>query len=263
MLPTVPNLTSPEISRRTIGPCACTPIVSPTARCFFLAVSLSITTCLPCGQAPSTRVSGLKREAPCGMLKPRFGAPPKTIALPFLSIRWAPSLATFPSAARTSGRAWTRPSSDCGIVGAVEPLFVLVAALPVITASEPFRESVKIELNALSIESVSTNVPLTIATPRMIATAVRIVRSLRPRSPLSSARIMVLRDLAHRREDRRRRAPRQLTCDRAVGEEEHTVGDRRGLRVVRDHHHRLAEVGRRCPEQLEDGCARPRVEVSR
>ena len=31
------------------------------------------------------------------------------------------------------------------MVGAVEPLFVLVAALPVITASEPFRESVKIE----------------------------------------------------------------------------------------------------------------------
>ena len=52
------------------------------------------------------------------------------------------------------------------------------------TAFEPWRTSVKIVSNALSIESVRTNVPLTIATPSTIAIAVRAVRSLRPSSPL-------------------------------------------------------------------------------
>ena len=37
------------------------------------------------------------------------------------------------------------------------------------------------------------------------------------------------------------RAPRKLADDRPVGEEQDAVGDRRGLRVVRDHHHRLTE----------------------
>jgi hypothetical protein len=49
---------------------------------------------------------------------------------------------------------------------------------------------VKIWSNALSIESVSTNVPLIIATPRTIASAVRTVRSLRVRSPLSANFVM-------------------------------------------------------------------------
>ena len=43
--------------------------------------------------------------------------------------------------------------------------------------------SVKIASNALSIESVSTKVPLTVATPRTIAIAVSAVRSLRPSIP--------------------------------------------------------------------------------
>ena len=38
---------------------------------------------------PSTRVSGLKREFAVAMLKPRLGAPPNTIAFPFLPISWA------------------------------------------------------------------------------------------------------------------------------------------------------------------------------
>ena len=54
------------------------------------------------------------------------------------------------------------------------------------TTFDPWRTSVKIWSNALSIESVSTNVPLIIATPRTIASAVRTVRSLRVRSPLSA-----------------------------------------------------------------------------
>jgi hypothetical protein len=44
-------------------------------------------------------------------------------------------------------------------------------------------------LNALSIASVSTNVPLTIATPRTIAMPVRNARSFRPARPRSATRI--------------------------------------------------------------------------
>ena len=66
------------------------------------------------------------------------------------------------------------------------------ADLPVITAVEPARDSVKIESNALSIESVRTYVPLTIATPSTIANAVSAVRSFRPSRPLS-ANLVTLR----------------------------------------------------------------------
>jgi hypothetical protein len=71
-----PNLTRPEILNLTTGPSAWTPITSPTAKCSFFAVVWSITTSSPWGQRPETSESGLKREAPLAMLKPRFGAPP-------------------------------------------------------------------------------------------------------------------------------------------------------------------------------------------
>ncbi len=99
---TVPNLTSPEMRSLTTGPCDCTPISSPTLKCFLFAVDWSITTCSPCGHVPSTSVSGLKREAPFAIEKPRFGAPPKTIALPSEPIRCA-SPSTPPSATSTVG----------------------------------------------------------------------------------------------------------------------------------------------------------------
>ena len=57
------------------------------------------------------------------------------------------------------------------------------------TAFEPLRTSEKIELNAWSIESVKTYVPLTIATPSTIAIAVSAARSFLPASPLSETRI--------------------------------------------------------------------------
>ena len=85
---------------------------------------------------------------------------------------------------------------------------MLVAALPVMTASEPFRASVKIELNALSIESVSTNVPLTIATPSTIATAVSDRPQLAAEEP-SQRDEDHLRDFGHRREDLGRSAARR------------------------------------------------------
>ena len=66
------------------------------------AVDSSTTTSPGPGQEPSTSVSGLKRDVPEAMLKPRLGAPPYTIALPSLPINCAwPS--TLPSAASTSG----------------------------------------------------------------------------------------------------------------------------------------------------------------
>ena len=62
--------------------------------------------------------------------------------------------------------------------------------MPLITAFDPLRTSLKIELKAWSIESVSMNVPATIATPNTIAIAVSDVRSFRPSRPLSATRII-------------------------------------------------------------------------
>jgi hypothetical protein len=45
-------------------------------KCSFEAVDLSTTTSFPVGHPPAMSCSGLKRDAPFAMLKPRFGAPP-------------------------------------------------------------------------------------------------------------------------------------------------------------------------------------------
>ena len=83
-------------------------------------------------------------------------------------------------------------SSDSLKVGASTPLPSerSKADLPVTTTLEPWRTSVKIVSKALSIESVRTNVPLTIATPSTIASDVRTVRSLRVSSPPKVKRII-------------------------------------------------------------------------
>src|SRR5581483_1671869 len=107
---------------------------------------------------------------------------------------------------------------------------------------------VKIAWNAFVIESVRTNVPLIVAIPRMIANAVRTVRSFRPQRPRSAT------DLA-------RVGARQLLDDVAVREEEDPVGDRGRARVVRDHRRRLSPILYRLAEELEDLAAGPRVEV--
>jgi hypothetical protein len=100
------------------------------------------------------------------------------------------SPSTLPSASATEGRRLTSGSSDASSVGELVPLPSLrsKADFPVTTAFDPFLTSVKIESNALSMESVSMNVPATIATPRTIAIAVNAVRSFRPRIPLSAKR---------------------------------------------------------------------------
>ena len=72
------------------------------------------------GQAPLTSVSTLNGESGLAMLNPRFGAPPKTIALPFRSISCASPL-TLPSASCTSGSARVCASSELETVGANVP----------------------------------------------------------------------------------------------------------------------------------------------
>lgn len=133
---TAPNSTSPEIFICTAAPRAWTPIVSPVANPFSLAVFVSITTWSPLGQAPETRVSELNCGSVGSTLKPRFGAPPKTIDLPSLPISCASPL-TEPPAAPTSGSARTfvsRPASNGGAV-TVPSWDASNAFLPVIAAS--------------------------------------------------------------------------------------------------------------------------------
>ncbi len=185
-----PNLTMPDTWNCCTGPCVWTPTVSPTWMCFFDAVLLSITTCFPWGQAPSTSVSGLKGESALEIEKPRFGAPPNVIALPFFTSCASPL--TDPAARATSGRPRSCWSSAAETVGANDPCPCVrwIADLPETTTSVPWRTSVKMKLNALSIESVSTSVPLTMATPSTTASAVNAVRNLRPMIPARATRIM-------------------------------------------------------------------------
>ena len=108
--------------------------------------------------------------------------------MPSFPISDVESLSTLPSASATPSSPRTSSSSDSSSVGSVTPLPSLrsKADLPVMTTSEPSRTSVKIWSNALSIESVRTYVPLIIATPSTIASAVSAVRSFRDRRPLSA-----------------------------------------------------------------------------
>ena len=120
MVDTEPKRTKPESRSIWAGPSAWTPILWPSRMFSLSAVDSSTTTSPGPGQEPSTSVSGLKRDVPEAMLKPRLGAPPYTIALPSLPISCAwPS--TLPSAASTSGSLRTVLRSDSFSVGAEEP----------------------------------------------------------------------------------------------------------------------------------------------
>ncbi len=113
------------------------------------------------------------------------------MALPFEPMICA-SPETLPSASATLGWVLTVWRSDSCSGGAVAPLpsLRLKADFPLMTTLEPCRESVKMLSNAFWIESVSTRVPATSATPRTIATAVSTVRSFRPSRPLSATRVI-------------------------------------------------------------------------
>jgi hypothetical protein len=123
--------------------------------------------------------------------KPKAGAPPVSTTLSFLSrIFAALASTTRPVAAATLGCCRTSGSKEAGIDGLSLPSpSNLTACLPLITASVPAYCSVKMFLKAESIASVSTSVPLVIATPSTIANAVSTARSLRPARPRSATRI--------------------------------------------------------------------------
>src|SRR6476619_1865322 len=127
------------------------------------------------------------------------------------------------------------------------------ADLPLMTAFDPCRASVKILSKAESIESVSTNVPLIIATPRTIAIAVSAVRSLRLSSPFIANLITTSRrgEFFHHVVDRVRVALAELPHNRTVVEEQHAMGDRCGAGVVRHHDDRLTVVVDRASQELQ------------
>ena len=134
--PLVPNLTRPETVNGCALPCASTWIRSPTLMSFLPAVDWSMTTWFAPGHAPSTSESELNRAWVGSTEKPRCGAPPKLITLPFEPIRFAVS-ATPPIAAWTSGRAFTLGRSDSSNGGRSVVASRLTADLPVIEASVP------------------------------------------------------------------------------------------------------------------------------
>ena len=98
-----PNLTRPEMRILQLGPVRLdadrvADLESPSCR----RSDLSMTTSFAFGHLPSTSVSELRSGLFGSTLKPRFGAPPKMITLPFLPIRCA-SPPTPPTAWSTSG----------------------------------------------------------------------------------------------------------------------------------------------------------------
>ena len=126
------------------------------------------------------------------MPNPNEGAPCVLIALPSgLRILVAVSSTTLPVAASTLSSSRTFSSKFVGTEGAsaVLPSNEMSGAFPLIAASVLAYDSLKIASNALSIVSVRTKVPLTMATPSTTASAVSEARNLRPASPLSATRI--------------------------------------------------------------------------
>src|ERR1700755_1682033 len=125
----------------------------------------------------------------------------------------------------------------------------------------------KIESNAPVMESVSTYVPATRATPRMIASAVRVARSRRDANPLSATRNTAGRsarsgERLHGVDDLGLAGAAHLPDDPPVGQEQDAVGDRGGAGVVRDHDDRLADRVDRTAQQGQDLVAGCGVEVA-
>ena len=209
---TEPNLTMPgDLATARPGPRPATPIVSPTVKSFFAAVDSSITTSSGPGPGALDEGERVERRAASGStLKPRFGRAAEDDRLAVLAdqLRLAVDAADRGRDARQRldlRRAATRRTAapSCRAVGEVERRLAGDRRRPC-----PGRRSVKIESNALSIESVSTKVPLTIATPRTIASAVRAVRSFRAEQAPQREPDHCGADLLHRRDDLARRRAR-------------------------------------------------------
>ena len=80
---TSPNLAMPTMWNFRTGPSAATPIVCPTSKWSFFAVSGSMTTSFgAAAQRPDSSVSGLNRGCEVSTPKPNVGEPEWLIALP-------------------------------------------------------------------------------------------------------------------------------------------------------------------------------------
>ena len=187
---TAPNLTMPEIRSCSTGPSTCTPIVSPTAKSFLSAVDRRRRPRPARGQAALDERQRVELRLASGRRRSR-GSARRRRRSPCRPCRSA-ALSLDDAADRVARRpaAPAPPASSDSSNGGLRRSVVARASnadLPVIDrVGARGRRRVKIASNALSIESVRTNVPLTIATPRTIAIAVSAVRSFRASRPLSA-----------------------------------------------------------------------------
>ena len=131
--------------------------------------------------------------------------------------------------------------SRCAVASSPKAIFVRTSR-----STSPCS-SAKRPLMAPFTLSVSMNAPDTKATPRMIAKAVSSTRNLRARTPRTVSRrtgdAIASGQALHSVEHPLGRRFADLVDNLAVGEEDDTVGVRRRIRVVGDHHDRLAELG--------------------
>ena len=193
---TEPNLATPVISYCLTGPNAATPTASPTPKPSLAEVLASITTwSAPRAHLPAVRLRGEKRRCSVSSPTPNVGAPPlPPIFLPSGSTScagfefdWRSKMP--PAASWTSGR--PRISSRTLAATGARPLDENSSScLPLTTASVSAYDSLKMLSNAFWKVSVRTYVPLIIATPRTTARAVRRLRILRPKRPLSATPII-------------------------------------------------------------------------
>ena len=117
--------------------------------------------------------------------KTRFGAPPLPVTyLPSTTIE--PVAWIWPSTLSTPSAVFAMAITDSGSGPATVPLSDVNAVFLESTTSMPLLLSWKMSENALLIWSRRMNVPVIIAVPRTIESAVSTVRSLRPHRPRSA-----------------------------------------------------------------------------
>ena len=191
----------------------------------------------------------------------KFGGEPITSPLALTSFAWS---STEPATVPACGTPFTFATSDCEIEGVFcQLLSSRNPATPVTMPSMPAYELDSSSSAAFFIVSVTTNAPLTIATPRTIASAVRTPRIFRQARPLRATRLMSRCTSPSVSRISCCEAPASSRTITAVREEEDAVCDRGRAWVVRDHHGGLAARLHRVAQELEDLAARRGVEVAR
>src|SRR3954466_10186761 len=164
-----------------------------------------------------------------------------------------------PSAWSTPGTERTRSSSEPGIVGGWAKSSS-TATLAMTVTSTPFWARSNRSLKEASIVSVNTNVPATKATPSTTAKPVSTVRSLRAQRPFSAI-FSISVGSPQELDDGVGGGLLRVVHDLPVAQDHDPVRDRRGGRVGRHHHHRLAVVVHRVAKEAEYLVRGLRVEV--